>query len=681
MSSLHSTVLSFFFCNACLLNTVSRRTFLQPLTGRQMYASCPSSPQQCFETYRLLPAIYDLRPRVSSTTDRGPAHGLESSTTFDSSTTPSLYKGDADPAAINLNKMSGQAPQPLDGGRQSRSALRGSHSQPHAPAHQNQPQPSHSFPAPPAQIYQHGSTSSSPETHPFPGSPPVYQAMPPFRQRGSFVGPQYTMPHQQQPPMTHSPPHFAYPRPPGILGPEANLPHMTYSSASMVPMYAYVSETNSTQQPFPASTPPLYAHHPANPSPPPHTPLSPMQSPSSHPGRPSYPPGYSPVGYSTPTQYTYATPPSYPSSPSMYPSQYGRPPYLQSYSDQDARTWWYIPNPNVSPSYDGVQQPYQNMYGMNYPPSGSQDVERLGSSQHPSLPTPHTPSSRQRASSQYGQIHIDQAAHSGAAPSLARTSQPPPAAAAPTSEPVLLAASDAERHPSTRRSYHPNPPENRSEWVMWVGNVPADATHDELWRFFNQPLPQPNPSEATAGTGDISGVSGVSSIFLISRTNCAFVNFTSEQHLNAGFSRFDGQTLRPQDPRSPRLVCRVRKESDDLRAGVGGQRGMGLHTQWVKDQKQKGREVQGQRQREPDDLAESTSRLQGLSLMDDETQSLHGGRRATEHSNSSGSFASTSSGMLTQYFPQRYFILKSLTQVSTMPFISPSLPTDVLLSV
>jgi hypothetical protein len=31
------------------------------------------------------------------------------------------------------------------------------------------------------------------------------------------------------------------------------------------------------------------------------------------------------------------------------------------------------------------------------------------------------------------------------------------------------------------------------------------------------------------------------------------------------------------------LLCRVRRKDDDLKAGVGGQRGMGIHTRWVKD--------------------------------------------------------------------------------------------------
>ena len=160
-----------------------------------------------------------------------------------------------------------------------------------------------------------------------------------------------------------------------------------------------------------------------------------------------------------------------------------------------------------------------------------------------------------------------------------------------------------------RRAFHPNPPPNRSEWVMWAGNVPSDATHDELWRYFSRTpspvstvsslpsqasapaaLPAPTPLSAsttssTAGSDLVYG--GVSSVFLISRSNCAFVNFVSETHLQAAITHFNGKPLRPDDPRCPRLVCRVRNREDDLKAGVGGQRGAGMHIRWIREQRKK----------------------------------------------------------------------------------------------
>ncbi|KAF8963018.1 YT521-B-like domain-containing protein [Flammula alnicola] len=179
-----------------------------------------------------------------------------------------------------------------------------------------------------------------------------------------------------------------------------------------------------------------------------------------------------------------------------------------------------------------------------------------------------------------------------------------------------------------RRSYHPNPPAHRSEWVMWSGNVPSDATHDELWRFFAQ---QPQQMD------DEGNSSGVLSIFLISRSNCAFINYESEDQLLRAIVRFNGIPLRPNDSRCPRLVCRVRRKDDDLKAGVGGQRGMGMHTKWVQEQKGKAREAAS----DPSELKRSSN---------------------VKHSSSSGSYSSTNSSFLGRHFPKRYFILKSLTQ-------------------
>jgi hypothetical protein len=183
---------------------------------------------------------------------------------------------------------------------------------------------------------------------------------------------------------------------------------------------------------------------------------------------------------------------------------------------------------------------------------------------------------------------------------------------------------------------------------MWTGNVPSDATYDELWRFFNQPpdLLSEDPPKP-----------GVVSIFLIARSCCAFINYDIEDRLQVAIKRFHGKTLRPDDPRCPRLVCRERRKDDDLKAGVGGQRGMGVHTRWVKDQKGKGEELgHGATPMSP-----LTDQMPPDLLLSDDQE---GFRRTGKYSSSSGSYASTSSSFLTRHFPQRYFILKSLTQVS-----------------
>jgi hypothetical protein len=100
---------------------------------------------------------------------------------------------------------------------------------------------------------------------------------------------------------------------------------------------------------------------------------------------------------------------------------------------------------------------------------------------------------------------------------------------------------------------------------MWVGNVPADASLNELYSFFGQGPSIPEKERTTAGaigtggvveptTGDeasatgtdigVGGSSGVVSVFLISRSNCAFVNYVSEASLQRGVDYFNGRPLR-----------------------------------------------------------------------------------------------------------------------------------------
>ncbi|CAK5283834.1 unnamed protein product [Mycena citricolor] len=147
---------------------------------------------------------------------------------------------------------------------------------------------------------------------------------------------------------------------------------------------------------------------------------------------------------------------------------------------------------------------------------------------------------------------------------------------------------------------------------MWVGNVPKHADETDLQTFFTQ-----------------SEDHGVVSIFLLSKSSCAFVNFASEAHLIAAIQQYDGRHLRPEWSMGPALVCRVRTLNDDLWTGVGGQRGMGLHRQWIKDHAG------------PPNPA--------LDVSD-------------SHSPSSASDGSTTSSFFETHFPRRFFVLKCQTR-------------------
>jgi hypothetical protein len=93
------------------------------------------------------------------------------------------------------------------------------------------------------------------------------------------------------------------------------------------------------------------------------------------------------------------------------------------------------------------------------------------------------------------------------------------------------------------------------------------------------------------------------------------------------------------------MVCRIRHKDDDLRAGVGAQRGVGMHRAWVEQNKQT--------EKNP------SPKPPNLELPDHPNS-----QSSSSNHKSSASFASTNSSFLVHHFPKRYFILKSLTIVS-----------------
>ncbi|KAL8280145.1 hypothetical protein RQP46_007475 [Phenoliferia psychrophenolica] len=109
------------------------------------------------------------------------------------------------------------------------------------------------------------------------------------------------------------------------------------------------------------------------------------------------------------------------------------------------------------------------------------------------------------------------------------------------------------------------------------------------------------------------------------RSNCAFVNYISDEHLKTALRLSNGVSIRPADKRCKPLLCRVRHQEDDAKSGVGAQRGGGLHRAYSR---QLGRV--------------------GTSLA----------REESETGSDDGS-ASTTSSLFAEWFPTRYFILKA----------------------
>lgn len=195
---------------------------------------------------------------------------------------------------------------------------------------------------------------------------------------------------------------------------------------------------------------------------------------------------------------------------------------------------------------------------------------------------------------------------------------------------------------------------------------PGNTSHEELWKYFNSTVPSlPDTEEAPEWHGP-------SSIFLISRSQCAFVNLSSQSDLDRAVQFFNGKSLRPNDPRCPRMVCRIRKKDDDLRAGVGAQRGTGMHREWIKGRDEQNPPPPSINKLTPDHSGMSSGRsVEPPSPAALEPPPDGEGRRresiaeaVAARNASTTSMASTNSSFLVRHFPKRFFILKSLTTVS-----------------
>ncbi|KAJ7256853.1 YT521-B-like domain-containing protein [Mycena haematopus] len=488
-----------------------------------------------------------------------------------------------------------------------------------------------------SQASQRRPTTGYPSLNPPPEAPPGYpsphyavgntQYLP---SRGGYSG-QYMMSPQPPLNMAHTPPNV-FPYPPSFhVQEQPQSIHAGYPTLASYPPYQGDAAQYNPPQSQGSSSP---AFPPAFQSYPP--PMSPSYPPFSPPSTSFSPP---PVMYQHQHQHQHV----YPGAPGSYPQYTQHPSPGGAQEGGEGGTWWYVPPARHTPQYDGTPSTYPyypHAAPLQQPDSGEHSVSS-GPAVSPTYARPSTPSS-----------------------------------SAPSS---LHAGRD---RPMVRRSYHPNPPAQRSDWVMWAGNVPSDAGHDELWRFFTQPADGETTPAASSSSTTVDGVSdggaergrnGVGSIFLISRSSCAFVNYDTEADLHAAIARFNGVPLRA-DPRCPRLVCRVRRKDDDLRAGVGGQRGSGMHMRWVKAKQKAGLSADDSGSSmasasEPGTPSSGSHSLEtGVSALslgsgdEDGAPSRPPPRPHVAGSNSSGSHASTNSSLLRQHFPQRYFILKSLTQ-------------------
>ena len=221
------------------------------------------------------------------------------------------------------------------------------------------------------------------------------------------------------------------------------------------------------------------------------------------------------------------------------------------------------------------------------------------------------------------------------------------------------------RHNHHNHSHHshkpalPKPPVH-SQHALWVGNIPNDASHEELWKFFSAQRQQQAPLPGA----------GVESIHLIARSNCAFVNYISQAHLAQAIACSNGKPLRALDPYCKPLLCRIRKPEDNIKSGVGAQRIGGLHRSWIKRSDPAHSHAHHPKHRHtlPAPAADHAAKLppsrennhhhQQHSNSLNESSNIRTSSTLTAASNQS---QSTTSSFLTSHFPRRYFILKAYT--------------------
>ena len=188
----------------------------------------------------------------------------------------------------------------------------------------------------------------------------------------------------------------------------------------------------------------------------------------------------------------------------------------------------------TSPVYQ-VPQLYHSGFPQTSPPHPAA-LGYFASNPPPTQFSPPTPAS-------HSQSPIHTPLYHSVEPGAERASRP---ALSTTQVEVSGSQSATNRAPE---AYKARPKRTKqTPFVMWVGNIDSMVNVQELYEFFRQI--DPIDSQSPEG-------SAVVSIFLIPKSNCAFVNFRTEAALTESITRFHGARLRVY-PGAPRLACRKR---------------------------------------------------------------------------------------------------------------------------
>ncbi|GAA5942074.1 hypothetical protein JCM10213_003793 [Rhodosporidiobolus nylandii] len=495
------------------------------------------------------------------------------------------------------------------------------------------------------------------------------------------------------PPVPPPPPSAAtgaYPPPPppatAAAGTGGEQPPLSYSISSAFPASTSSSSTSATPAPSAEeSAPPAaaYPHYPIRHAPPPSFPPQPSDAPPPPP--PLQPPPPPPAAYAA-AYIAVAQPSMVPVPPPPPPPPAGAPAgAAQGFMPLPPVAYGpgSVPTPTVSytPPFAHAGRPALSAGGGGGHSRGSSRESALsagaGAGGGASPPAPlrvyEPPSVAARGALAQAGFRRAAGAGAGAAsvsPSAPTLPLPPAGSALPARPhgPPLGAGAGAGMGMgmlggmSMARKDLPRPPPH-SPYALWVGNVPSDASHAELWQFFQErPTPaQAGITESSAGAAakgvDTESV-GVDSIHLITRSNCAFVNYISPLHLQHAISVSNGVSLRPGDIRCKAFLCRERKVDDDVRSGVGAQRVGGIHRSYIREQRERMAESQ---RAVAAAAAAAAAQGKGEGTAGEGQQALRR-RQSTVSSVSQGTSigsGSTTSSFLSKHFERRYFILKS----------------------
>ena len=248
----------------------------------------------------------------------------------------------------------------------------------------------------------------------------------------------------------------------------------------------------------------------------------------------------------------------------MHPSQYNYQPAYGQMQASPQSSHSSGPSPGHSSYPGGTYYPASQQQYMFYPGQYGQPPQP----QHGSYPTTYSHGSSHAYGQQGGDLSAmaGRTIHSGYPPGnvmsyssygspgvYLRPSNPPGKRPFQASKPSLMVAIAASRGnsgsssgsiPSTPRGPPRKP--KQSGHALWVGNLPSGTVISDLKDHFSKDA-----------TKDIE------SVFLISKSNCAFVNYRSEVACAAAMSRFHDSRFQ-----GVRLVCRLRRNSNTSAPGV-----------------------------------------------------------------------------------------------------------------